>query len=71
MRDNFERFRGFIYWNIVKHRINKFLYPYVTVAMYNDLEEIYIRYECIMTPERIEGYNFVLDFIYEKTPAWL
>ena len=69
MRDNFERFGGFICLDMMKRGINKLLWPYVAIAMYNDLEEICIGCEGIMTAERIEAYEFVLHFMCAQTPA--
>ena len=69
MRDNFERFGGFICLDMMKRGINKLLWPYVAVAMYNNLEEVCIGCEGIMTAERIEGYEFALNFMFDQTPA--
>lgn len=67
MRDNFEHFGGFICLDMMKQGINKLLQPYVSVIMYNDLEEIFNRCEGIMTVKRIEGYEFALNFMFVQT----
>ena len=69
MRDNFERFRRFICLDMMKFGITKLLWPYVIVEMYNYLKEICIGYEGIILVERIEGYEFVLHFMFNQTPA--
>ena len=69
MRDNFERFGAFICLDMMKRGINKLLWPYVSVAMYNDLEEICIGCKGIMTAERIDRYLFALNFMYKQTTA--
>lgn len=45
--------------------------PYVSIAIYNDLDEIYIGYEGIITTERIEPYDFSLSFMCTQIPEQL
>ena len=68
MRDNFERFGVFICLDTMKYGINKLLYPYVAVAMYNDLKEVCIGCKGIMIAEKFEGYEFVLNIMFDQTP---
>ena len=68
MRDNFERFGGFICLDMMKRGINKLLWPYSAVSMYNDLEQVCVGCEGIMCAERFEAYKFMTAFLVKNTP---
>ena len=42
MRDNFERFGEYISLDTIKRAINKWLWIYMSVVMYNELKKMYI-----------------------------
>ena len=63
MRDNFERFGGFICLDVMKRGINKLLWPYSAVAMYNDLEQVCSGYELILVVDWFETINYLTDFV--------
>ena len=69
MRDNFERFGGFICLDVMKRGINKLLWPYLAVAMYNDLEQVCVGCEAIVCSERAEAYEFVVKFMCSNSPG--
>jgi len=69
MRDNFERFGGFICLDVMKRGINKLLWPYLAVAMYNDLEQVCVGCEAIVCAERKEAYDFVVKFMCRNSPG--
>ena len=48
MRDNFERFGGYISLDTMKQAINKWLWPYISVVMYNQLNNMFIGCELIL-----------------------
>ena len=63
MRDNFERFGGFICLDVMKRGINKLLWPYSAVAMYNDLEQVCSGYELILVVDWFETISYLTDFV--------
>ena len=63
MRDSFERFGGFICLDVMKRGINILLWLYLAVAMNNDLEQICVGCNAIVSAERKEAFDFVVKFI--------
>ena len=63
MSDNFERFGGFICLDVMKRGINKLLWPYSAVAMYNDLEQVCSGYELILVVDWFETISYLTDFV--------
>ena len=49
--------------------INKWLWPYMAVAMYNELNKVCIACEAIMLAERSKAYCFVVNFLFENAPG--
>ena len=68
MRDSFERFGGFISIDAMKRGINKFLWPYVAITMYNEMESICVGCEGIICTEREEAYRALIDFVLDSSP---
>jgi len=69
MRDNFERFGGYLCLDVMKRGINKLLWPYLAVSMYNDLEQVCVGCEAIVCSERTEAYEFVVKFMCKNSPG--
>ena len=69
MRDNFERFGGYISLDTMKRAINKWLWPYMSVVMYNEMRTVCIGCEGIMVGEREAAYQFMCDFVLENSPG--
>jgi len=68
MRENFERFGGFISIDAMKRAINTNCWPYVSITMYNELERVCLGCEAILTSERNESYKAIIDFVLEYSP---
>ena len=49
--------------------INKWLWPYMAVAMYNEFNKVCIACEAIMVAERSQAYCFVVKFLFENAPG--
>ena len=49
--------------------INKWLWPYMAVAMYNEFNRVCIACEAIMLAERSKAYGFVVNFLFENAPG--
>ena len=69
MRDNFERFGGFIALDAMKRKLNTLLWPYIALTMYNEMNMICVACEGIFISERQEAYNAILNFVcqYENS----
>ena len=52
MRDNFERFGGFVAVDAMKRGINNLDWPYMALTMYNELPMICVGCEGIIISER-------------------
>lgn len=66
MRDNFERFGGFIALDAMKREINSLLWPYMAITMYNELEMICLACEAIVITERKEAYKALINFVCDE-----
>ena len=67
MRDNFERFGGYICIDAMKRHINTLDWPYISVVMNNELNNVCVACEAILFAERIEGYKSIINFILKNT----
>ena len=60
MRDNFECFGGFICLDVMKRGINKLLWLYTAVAMYNDLKQVSLGCEGILCAEKKKNSKIIM-----------
>ena len=49
--------------------INKWLWPYMAIAMYNELNKVCIACEAIMIAKRSHAYAFLVIFLFENAPG--
>ena len=63
MRDNVVRFGSFIPLDTMKRGINKWLWPYMAIVMYNELSMICLACKSMMLAERTQAYAFLCRFI--------
>ena len=63
MRRQYELFGGYICLDMMKRGINKLLWPYAAVAMYDDNRNIIIACEGILCGERYDMYEFMATFL--------
>ena len=49
--------------------INPWLWPYMFIVMYNELNKDYIACQAIMLAERIIAYTFLINFLFEHVPG--
>lgn len=66
MRDNFERFGGFIALDAMKRELNSLLWPYMAISMYNELGMICLGCEAIVITERKEAYKGLINFVCDE-----
>ena len=69
MRDNYERFGGYISLDTMKRGINKWLWPYMAVVMYNEMKSVCLGCEGIMIGEKEGAYDFMCKFLIECSPG--
>ena len=69
MRDNFERFGGYIASDSMFRTINSWNWPYMAISMYNDLNMLCLGCEGFMCGERLDAYSFMTQFLIANTPA--
>ena len=67
MRDNFERFGGYISMDAMMRPINDMKWPYVSISMFNELNSVCVACEGIVCGERVEAYNAMLQFVLDNT----
>jgi hypothetical protein len=53
----------------MKREINKWLWPYMSIAMYNEHKIMCLGCEGIMCGERFDGYKFMCNFPIRNTPG--
>jgi hypothetical protein len=53
----------------MKRAINKWLWHYMAIAMYNELNKVCLACEAIMLAERTQAYTFVVDFLIKSAPG--
>ena len=49
--------------------INTWLWPYMAIAMYNELNKVCIACEAIMLAELTLAYTFLVHFLFEHVPG--
>ena len=69
MRDNFEQFGGFISLDTTKRAINKWLWLYMSVTMYNEMRMLCLGCEAITCGERVGAYEFMCQFLIKNSPG--
>ena len=67
MRDNFDRFGGYVSMDAMMRPINDMKWPYVSISMFNELNPVCVACEGIVCGERVEAYNAMLTFVLENT----
>ena len=66
MRDNFERFGGFLSMDTMKRNLTDIDWPYMAISMYNELNSVCLACEGIVCGERVEAYNAMLQFVLDN-----
>ncbi|KAL7545888.1 hypothetical protein ACHAWF_014596 [Thalassiosira exigua] len=69
MRRNFELFGGYVCMDMMKRGINKLLWPYSAVTMYDDTRKICLACEGFMCGERSDMYEFSARFLEQYAPG--
>ena len=67
MKDNFDRFGGFVSIDAMKRGINKLLWPYMSITMYNEINCVCVACEAIICSEREEAYNAMIQFVIKNS----
>ena len=68
MRKNFELFGGYICLDMMKRGINKLLWPYTAVAMYDEERRVCLACEGFLCGERFDMYQFACQFLSDNSP---
>ena len=66
MRDNFERFGGYLSMDAMLRPINEMEWPYMSISMYNELNSVCVACEGIVCGERLEAYKAMIDFVLQN-----
>ena len=66
MRDNFERFGGYLSMDVMLRPINEMEWPCMSITMYNELNSICIACERIICGEGLEAYKAMIDFVLQN-----
>jgi len=67
MKDNFDRFGGFVSIDAMKRGINKLLWPYMSITMYNEINCVCVACEAIICSEREDAYNAMIQFVLKNS----
>jgi hypothetical protein len=67
MRRNFELFGGYICLDMMKRGINKLLWPYTAIAMYDEDRRVCLACEGFLCGERFDMYQFTSQFLAENS----
>jgi len=67
MKDNFDRFGGFVSIDAMKRGINKLLWPYMSITMYNEINCVCVACEAIICSEREDAYNAMIQFVIKNS----
>ena len=67
MKDNFDRFGVFFSIDAMKRGINKLLWPYMSITMYNEINCVCVACEAIICSEREESYNTMIQFVFKNS----
>ena len=68
MRDNIERFGKYQSIDMMPRGINILLWQYISVAMYNELDQVCLGCEGIILWEKKKAYAFLVQFLAKNTP---
>jgi hypothetical protein len=71
MRRNFELFGDFVGLDMMKRGINTLLWPYFSLAMYDEMKKVCIGCEGILCGEREDMYQFACNFMKVHSPGRL
>ena len=66
MRDNFERFGGYLSMDAMLMPINEMEWLYMSISMYNELNSVCVACEGIVCGERLEAYKAMIDFVIQN-----
>ena len=66
MRDNFERFGGFVVLGAMKRELNYLLWPHMEITMQDELNMIYLVCEAILMSERKEACKALISFVCDE-----
>ncbi len=69
MRRNFELFGDFVGLDMMKRGINTLLWPYFSLAMYDEMKKVCIGCEGILCGEREDMYQFACNFMKSHCPG--
>ncbi|KAL7550438.1 hypothetical protein ACHAWF_013673 [Thalassiosira exigua] len=69
IRRIFELFGGYISMNMMKRGINKLLWPYSAVTMYDNMQKLCLACKVFMCRERSDMYEFSVCFLDEYAPG--
>ena len=67
MKDNFDRFGGFLSIDAMKRGINKLLWPYMSITMYNEINGVCVACDAIICSEREESYNAMIQSVLKNS----
>lgn len=67
MKDNFDRFGGYLSIDAMKRGINKLLWPYMSIAMFNEINCVCVACEAIICSEREEAYHAMIQFVLKNS----
>ena len=68
MRSNFERFSSFVCLNAMKRTTNVHMWPYIAIAVMDDMKRTSVVCESFMVEKRHESYVFILQSIFMMAP---
>ncbi len=69
MRRNFELYGSYISLDFMKHALNSLLWPYVSIAMYNELRQICVACEGMLLGEKKPMYDYLCKFHKTNAPG--
>ena len=67
MKDNFDRFGVFFSIDAMKRVINKLLWTYMSITMYNEIYHVCVACEAIICSEGEESYNTMIYFVFKNS----
>lgn len=69
MRSNFELFGDYVCLDSMQRKLNQLHWPYISLTMRNEMEQVCVGAEGIVASEREEAYEFLLNFIVDNSPG--
>ena len=67
MKDNFDRFGGYLSIDAMKRGINKLLWPYMSITMFNEINSVCVGCEAIICSEREDAYKAMIQFVIKNS----